>query len=392
MPIANNNVAAFVPELWSRRIQYLTKNALVATKICSFEEQPDLKYGDRIHRPYPNDLTVNDYVKYTDTTAQDIVGTDEYLDIDQSKEISFAIDEVDWIQMKYDLENDYVERAAYRLANDIDGKVLAEVSNANVSMDAGDIGGTAGQAISLTIANCLNTVMTAGAKLTANGCEMDKTWALVVSPKMASIIAQTVAADWFSLADLALKNGYAGNFAGYNVYSSNNLAHSRTVSFSSVVATDVIVVNWVTFTFVSTIGTTPGNVLVGANDAATMANLAAAISWGTGAGTNYVEVSASDRAKLKNSRVSLDATTGVLTTAGDVAVSSPDTTITVGAEESHAILCRPGAIDLVMQQNIDVRKNPLPRQKADYFIISTLYGVKTFTEWKERMVKIKVAA
>jgi hypothetical protein len=37
--------------------------------------------------------------------------------------------------------------------------------------------------------------MTAGAKLTANGCEMDKTWALVVSPKTASVIAQTVAQD-----------------------------------------------------------------------------------------------------------------------------------------------------------------------------------------------------
>ena len=387
-----NNVQAFVPELWSRRIQYLTKNALVATKICSFEEQPDLKYGDRIHRPYPNDLTVNDYVKYTDTTAQDIVGTDEYLDIDQSKEISFAIDEVDWIQMKYDLENDYVERAAYRLANDIDGKVLAEVSNANVSMDAGDIGGTAGQAISLTIANCLNTVMTAGAKLTANGCEMDKTWALVVDPKMASIIAQTVAADWFSLADLALKNGYAGNFAGYNVYSSNNLAHSRTISFSSVVATDEITVAGVKFTFVASIGTTAGNVLKWANDAASLANLASAINGAAGAGTTYVEVSASDRAKLKNARVHLDGSTGVITTAWSVAVTTPDTTITVGAEESHAILCRPGAIDLVMQQNIDVRKNPLPKQKADYFIISTLYGVKTFTEWKERMVKIKIAA
>lgn len=387
-----NNVAAFVPELWSRRIQYLTKNALVATKICSFEEQPDLKYGDRIHRPYPNDLTVNDYVKYTDTTAQDIIGTDEYLDIDQSKEISFAIDEVDWIQMKYDLENDYVERAAYRLANDIDGKVLAEVSNADVSMDDGDIGWTPGNAISLTIANCLNTVMTAGAKLTANGCEMDKTWALVVSPKMASIIAQTVAADWFSLADLALKNGYAGNFAGYNVYSSNNLAHSRTISFSTVVATDAIVIGGVTFTFVSSSPSAAWEVLKGANDAAALTNLAAAVNGWAGAGTTYVEVSASDRAKLKNSRVHLDGTTGVLTTAWDIAVSSPDTTITVGAEESHAILCRPGAIDLVMQQNIDVRKQPLPKQKADYFIISTLYGVKTFQEWKERMVKIKIAA
>ena len=384
------NLDAFIPELWSRRIQYLTRNALVATQICSFEEQPDLKYGDRIHRPYPNDLVVNDYTKYTDTVQQDLIGTDEYLDIDQSKEISFAIDEVDWIQNKYDLENSYVERAAYRLANDIDGSVLGEVVNANVTCDGSDIGSSG--AISLSTSNCLNAIMTAGAKLTANGCEMDKTWALVVSPKIASVIAQTVASDGFSLADLALKNGYAGNFAGYKVYSSNNVKHSRAISFSSVVATDEITVAGVKFTFVASIGSTAGNVLKGANDAASLANLAAAINGGTWAGTTYVEVSAADRAKLKNVKANLDASTGVLTTAGAVVVSTPDTTITVGNAEEHAILCRPGAIDLIMQQNIDVRKTPLPKQKADYYIISCLYGKKTFTEGKNRMVDIKIAA
>ena len=384
------NLDAFIPELWSRRIQYLTRNALVATQICSFEEQPDLKYGDRIHRPYPNDLVVNDYVKYTDTTQQELIGTDEYLDINQSKEISFAIDEVDWIQMKYDLENSYVERAAYRLANDIDGNVLAEVSNANVTCDASDLGSSGD--IALTTSNCLNAIMTAGAKLTANGCEMDKTWALVVSPKTASVIAQTVAQDWFSLADLALKNGYAGNFAGYKVYSSNNVMHDRTISFSSVVATDEIVIAGVTFTFVSSLSTTAGTVLKGANDAAALANLAAAVNGAAGAGTTYVDISAADRAKLKNVRANLNGTTGVLTTAGSVVVSTPDTTITIGKATEHAILCRPGAIDLVMQQNIDVRKTPLPKQKADYYIISCLYGKKTFTEWEERMVNIKIAA
>ena len=388
----SQNLAAFIPELWSRRIQYLTKNALVATQICSYEEQPDLKYGDRIHRPYPNDLVVNDYVKYTDTTAQDLIGTDEYLDIDQSKEISFAIDEVDWIQMKYDLENSYVERAAYRLANDIDGNVLAETANANVSMDAGDIGGTPGNAISLSTSNCLNTIMTAWAKLADNGCEMDKTWALVIPHKWASIIGQTVAQDWFSLADLALKNGYAGNFAGYNVYASNNVPHTRTISFSSVVATDAITIGGVTFTFVSSLSTTAWEVLKGANDAAALANLAAAVNGGTGAGTTYVDISADDRAKLKGKRVNLNGTSGVITSAWSVVVSTDDSTITVGNEEYTALLCRPGAIDLVMQQNIDVRKNPLPKQKADYFIISCLYGKKTFTEGKERMVKIKIAA
>lgn len=104
-----------------------------------------------------------------------------------------------------------------------------------------------------------------------------------------------------------------------------------------------------------------------------MANLAAAINGGAGAGTTYAEVSAADRAKLKNVRANLNGTSGLFTSAGDVVVATQDSTITVGDEEAHAILCRPGAIDLVMQQNIDVRKNPLPKQKADYYIISCLY-------------------
>ena len=79
--------------------------------------------------------------------------------------------------MKYDLENCYVERAAYRLANDM-MVVLSEVSNANVILWWLRHGGTAGPAIAWVHSNCLNAIMTAGAKLTANGCEMDKTWAL----------------------------------------------------------------------------------------------------------------------------------------------------------------------------------------------------------------------
>ena len=75
-----------------------------------------------------------------------------------------------------------------------------------------------------------------------------------------------------------MKNGYAGNFAGYKVYSSNNVPHSRTISFSTVVATDEITVAGVKFTFVASIGSTAGNVLKGANDAAALANLAAAIN------------------------------------------------------------------------------------------------------------------
>ena len=168
--------------------------------------------------------------------------------------------------------------------------------------------------------------------------------------------------------------------------------HKRTISFSTVVATDAITIAGVEFTFVASLSTTAGTVLKGANDAAALTNLASAVNGTSGAGTTYVDISASDRAKLKAARVHLDGSTGVLTSAGATLVTTEDTTITVGNAEEHAILCRPGAIDLIMQQNIDVRKTPLPKQKADYFIISCLYGKKTFTEGQERMVDIKIAA
>lgn len=384
----SNNAAAFIPELWSKRLQILTKNQLVAKEICSFEEQLWLSFGDTVHRPYANDLSVNDYVKYTDTTAQDLVGTDETLVINKSKEISFSIDEIDDIQSKYDLEDNYVSRAAYRLANDMDRTVLAEVANATQVFD------NAGSPISLSVSNCLATMMDAWAVLAANGCEMDKTWALVVSPKAASVIAQTVADKWFNLADLTLRNGYAGTFGGYKVYVSNNLRTTNTITLDTVVATDAITIAWVTFTFVSSIWSTAGNVLKGANDAAAATNLAAAINGAAWAWTTYVEVSAADRAKLKNAWLVATASSAVVTIVswGKVVASTEDTTITVGTAEEQALLCRPGAIDMVMQKGISVRKTPLAKQKADYFIISCLYGVKTFTEWKERMVKIRLAA
>jgi hypothetical protein len=55
--------------------------------------------------------------------------------------------------------------------------------------------------------------------------------------------------------------------------------------------------------------------LKGANDAAALANLAAAVNGAAGAGTTYVEVSAADRAKLKGVRAALNGTSGVLSTA-----------------------------------------------------------------------------
>lgn len=374
------------------------KNSLVAREITSFEEQAVLTEWTRVHRPYGSDFVVDDYTKYTDATAQDIGSTDEYLDIDKTKVISFDLDAIDKIQNKYETENYYVEKAAYRLKNEIDGTLLKEVYNFTSYADDGTAGGTAGNPHALTASTAAKFFTNAGALLQTAGCEMDKTWAAVVSPMTAATITQTMIGSGFNTADSALRNGYAGPFAGFKVYVDQNINHSNTISLTSnTLASTNISVAGVTLNFVSPIGVTANNVLIGADTTATAANIVSAINGTAGAGTTYVALAAADRAKLKRLGVVATSALGVVTikTYGKVVYAKAGTNaanVTLGTQVEHAILCRPWAIDMVMQKNIEVQKNKIQRQTGYTMLIWALYGIKMFQEGKDRGLDLRLSA
>ena len=138
-----NSIDAFIPELWSKRIQVLREKMLVAKAICNFEEQAGLTFGDRVHRPTAPDFVVNDYTRNTDVTLQDVATGDEYMDIDRSKEVSFYIDKLDAKQSKYDVEMESVKRATYQIKNEMDAHVLKAVLDSTYSADAAQNGGSA---------------------------------------------------------------------------------------------------------------------------------------------------------------------------------------------------------------------------------------------------------
>ena len=137
-----NNLDAFSPEYRSARTQRLLKKKLIAREIASMEEQALLRDGDMVHRPYYSDVVVNNYIKGTDVSVQDVSATDEYLVVNKSKEATVYIDEIDVKQNKYDAANKYIDRMTYALKKDIDGAFLQEVLNAEYTMTDGDMGGT----------------------------------------------------------------------------------------------------------------------------------------------------------------------------------------------------------------------------------------------------------
>jgi len=391
-----NDLTNFTPEMWSRRIQALLRKELVSRAIANTEEQAMMTFGDVVHRPYISDAYPTDYTKGTAVTAQDIATTDESLDIDQSKVIPYYIDDVDKIQNKYNTPLELSSRAAHLLAREIDATVLAQVTNAALDIDDGDIGGTSGNPISLSSSNAINTFGSAYAELGSNNVEMDRDWFCVIDPKMANVIMQSQIANGFNVADLSLRNGFLGDWLGFKVFMSNNLRSSVSLGLATnPTESDTVVINGITFTFNAT-PSGAGSINIGGTAAASVDNLLACIM-GTGtAGTDYIALSAANIAKLRNDKVvATDGTTTLdLVAAGRMTLSETltDTTDAFATQTVYSVAGRMGSIDLVIQKEPTVDSRRASLKLGDDVLVHSLYGVKTFVEGAQRMVEINIAA
>ncbi len=384
-----NNLDAFSPEYRSARTQRLLKKKLIAREIASMEEQATLRDGDMVHRPYYSDVVVNNYTKGVDVTVQDVVATDEYLVVNKSKEATVYIDEIDVKQNKYDAANKYIDRMTYALRKDIDGAFLKEVLNAEYSMDDGDMGGTAGNPVTVSVANVFSLFTYTEAKMNANDIEDTKPWFFVITPEVKAAIQQTNLVNWFNQADAALRGtlkgmGYLGTWGNFNIFVSNNVAHSNKVTMSSVAAADTLTINGVTITFKAA----PA---AAGECKPTLAALKGMLNGVMATAGDYVEFSAADRAKLIAAGIS------AIDDGTDVTILSNGTTtyaqsgVTLGGEVAHCWAGQYGCTDMVIQKDVAVQKNKEPKKTGYNYLCWTLYGIKTFTEGAKRCIDVLVA-
>lgn len=384
-----NNLDAFSPEYWSARTQRLLKKKLIAREIASMEEQATLRDGDMVHRPYYSDVVVNNYTKGVDVTVQDVSATDEYLVVNKSKEATVYIDEIDVKQNKYDAANKYIDRMTYALKKDIDGAFLQEVLNAEYTMDDGDMWGTAGNPVTVSVANVFKLFTLTEAKMNANDIEDTKPWFFVITPDVKANIQQTNLVNGFQQADAALRGtlkgmGYLGTWGNFNIFVSNNVAHSNLVTVSSLAAADTLTINGVTITFAAA----PA---AAGECKPTAAALIGMINGVMATAGDYVEFDAADRAKLLSVNASAIANGSdvEIVTAGSVAYAQSG--VTLGGEIAHCWAGQYGCTDMVIQKDVAVQKNKEPKKTGYNYLCWTLYGIKTFTEGAKRCIKVDVA-
>lgn len=370
----------------------------VSRAFVSMEERALLTNGQSVVRPYRSTLNAQLYTRGSDMSFQDTTDTAETLTVSTSPAVPFTVDDLDALQSNYKLQDEYAEDAARKLGNIIDGDVLYESLNAVSTVDAADFGGTAGNPIGISTSNVLSIMFAANRKLNTQNIDLDKRFG-VFSPQAMQFVEEYWAGRETIGGDQVGVNGFRGRMANADLLMSNNTTVEAVLSLATQpTANDTLGIGGATVTFVSSIGSAPGNVLIGSDVDATRANLAGLINNpGTTSATQVALSTANQGVFFGVSAVNND-TADTLTVyakgKSTFAVTEvlTDATDTWTKQIQHNLFGRKGAIDLVIQKEPTVKVDSIPKQLGVYVKPYTLYGKKTFLEGAQALVDIKLDA
>jgi hypothetical protein len=225
--VISNDVSAITPELWSTMVQVPLYKSLVALEVANMRLTDTLKYADTIHIPRFGDLSAQTYTPGTTISATPQDWAFDNLIVSTYKHVSFYVDDVHRLQTNVDQARELSTEAAYRLKDAIDQHVLANITGIDgfMPVDERDLGisSTNGKPVSAGSANIINVFAGARKFLREHNVEETGDWCAIVSPKVAYYIETKAANVGFNVADATLRNGYAGDFMGFQIYISNNL-------------------------------------------------------------------------------------------------------------------------------------------------------------------------
>jgi hypothetical protein len=165
---------------------------------------------------------------------------------------------------------------------------------------------------------------------------------------------------------------------------------------------DTVTINGVVFTFKTTIGTTAGNVLIGANATASLTNLKALIDGGgvsSDAGVSNVTLALADQRTVQTwftSAVASSTLTVSAKGASYMAVSASMTntanTWTAAKQVQHCLAGMKQSIDLVIQKEPDVEmaSTVAAGKRGMNILPMTIFGVRTFNQGANQIVDVQI--
>lgn len=410
----NPNTFQGIPETWAKEYQVSHLKVPVYPAISNYRLAAGLQVGDTVHRSYASSVVAKVMGADGSYSTQALQDTDETLVVDKNYEASFYIKKLDEIQNSLPVRTKYAKLSAAALFNKIDGDVLGLYDQFTTSMDAGKVGGTAGEAITVTPQNAKKLFFTAkkllqrqnimldnGAQFTGFKPEDDQNvmGVAIISPDVYQSLLEAVDGKDTVFGDKVAQSGHAGSFGGFQLFVSNALGWSgELVLATQPTDGDTVTINGVTFTFKTVLGVTAGNVLIGASNDTAITNLVALIN--TPGTTTAQGVALSDAnaallagivgtADTANDKVTIKASGyGYLTVAETLTAVADIWTLTKQAQ--HCLFGVANAIDVVVQQDPNLEINPVPGKVGKDFVTWAAAGYKVFNDAKSMMIDVRV--
>lgn len=390
----SNNLTAFNPEYWSNRMQVIRFNEPVFRALASYEERAMLKNGDTVHRPYRSRMSVQTYTKNTAVTVQDISSTDEYLSVDITKVVPFYVDDLDDLQNKWPTVNKFADDAGKELYDYIDADFLSEVVNATSSLDDGDVGGTAGTSIDLTVSNIAKMFAAAGKKLDRQNVDRKNRYA-VIPPTVHQLLLEKMDGKDTNLGDEIGMNGKIGKYMGFELYLSNNLYWTgRWTPANQPSDADTVTIAGVTITFETGTVDVAGEVKSETDLETTLTNLKNFL--------NAPSTSISGKHQALTDADAINTLSGITATStatyleiawkggSEAVVSASEANDPWSLQTVYAMFGQKEAIDLVIQQAPKVVFKEVQDKLGKNVLPWTMYGKKTFVEGARALVNVKI--
>jgi len=334
-----------------------------------------------------------------DNTIQTFTNTQTQLVVNRDFEYSFTQNEFD--AKLYQNAGDFLlkqyKSARKELVSLMDGDFLGEVSKSDITIDDGDMGGTAGDPIVIATRTAKKVLAKAKAKV-ANSSGEYADMSLAATPDVLAEFETEGASAGFNYADAIMKNGFLGmNMLGVGFYVSNQARHQIGLTFSGQPSNgQVITIKGQAFTAVSSIGSAAGNFLIGGDADATKANLVALINAPDTTSSTQVAVGTATSDAVAN-LAQLSATDDSATVMtliskfGKIAFTENLANVAVGTQEAHCYLGTSGLIELA---------NPLPvksftreeSKNSDLnYLTEAAWGVQVPTENRKKFGKLVVS-
>lgn len=385
--------------------QEIFQKVLVSKQVANFRFEPVLRYGESVERVLPDisNVRVRSVTRGSASTIDSITDSSELLTIDQEYEAVFHVSDGEVKQAGPLNPGEWFGgQIAHKVAQHLDASFFAQVRNAAYTFDTGDLTTLSSTGVPFAESSTTVPQMVARmpAKLRRNNQALTNL-CFVTDSYGAADMTQYLLGKNIDLAGAVYRNGYTGDVSGAEVYVSENLTGSALFSMATQPTDgDTVTINGVVFTFKTTLGSDPGNVLIGGSADAARANLAALINAPGTTTANGVALSAANQLIITDTLrlvATNDNTANTMeivgTGSGAMTVSETLTDVTDGWSRNcvHAYFGKKAAIDMVVQDMKEVDMRETADRRGTNVFSSYLAGIKTFTDGSKKFLNVKLA-